>query len=250
MEFSTPPHIESVLRVTSFHHSTTRSHSQIPFFCFSHPRSSSSQIKILTMPSKISPKKKKKSEGVPLHKIENSQAAANEAVDTAKPDRPDYNGNENKGGGPAPKARTKRKAPPPAAGTNPSTNGSSAVEQCLYEEAPEHKRPKSAGDDAPTKASASSGPSLSEEEEAIASKYCIMLKARVPKDAVRHKMNQEGVADNIVEAVLGKATNNEPSNAAASAPHEQSWRLPIARQYCLQHPLDSSYAVQHPAGEG
>lgn len=56
----------------------------------------------------------------------------------------------------------------------------------------------------PTKNAKSEGPVLSDEEERIASKYRNMLKVCIPKDAVRHKMKQEGVSDNVVEAVLGK----------------------------------------------
>ena len=51
------------------------------------------------------------------------------------------------------------------------------------------------------------GPVLSEEEEAIATTYRNMLKVCIPKEAVRHKMKQEGVMANIVEAVLGKGAS-------------------------------------------
>jgi len=62
----------------------------------------------------------------------------------------------------------------------------------------------------------SAAPSLSKEDEAIASKYRNMLKVCIPKDAVRHKMKQEGVSIKIMEAVLGKETNeeNESSNVS------------------------------------
>ncbi len=45
---------------------------------------------------------------------------------------------------------------------------------------------------------------LSNEEEAIATAYRSMLKVCIPKEAVRHKMKQDGIISKIVEAVLGK----------------------------------------------
>ena len=47
-------------------------------------------------------------------------------------------------------------------------------------------------------------PLLSDEEEAIATTYRNMLKVCIPKEAVRHKMKQDGIVIKIVEAVLGK----------------------------------------------
>jgi hypothetical protein len=62
------------------------------------------------------------------------------------------------------------------------------------------------------------GPLLSEEEEAIATTYRNMLKVCIPKEAVRHKMKQEGVIDKIVEAVLGKdATGATGSDSSLQA---------------------------------
>ncbi len=48
------------------------------------------------------------------------------------------------------------------------------------------------------------GPTLSKEEETIAAPYRNMLKVCIPKDAVRHKMKQEGISEKIANAVLGK----------------------------------------------
>ncbi|EJK47036.1 hypothetical protein THAOC_34273 [Thalassiosira oceanica] len=62
------------------------------------------------------------------------------------------------------------------------------------------------------KKSAPKEPLLSDEDETIASKYRNMLKVCIPKDAVRHKMTQEGVSDKIIDAVLGK--ENGPSKDA------------------------------------
>jgi SOS response regulatory protein OraA/RecX len=56
----------------------------------------------------------------------------------------------------------------------------------------------------PKKCTKSAGPILSKEEEAIAATYRNMLKVCIPKEAVRHKMKQEGVSDKIANAVLGK----------------------------------------------
>ena len=62
---------------------------------------------------------------------------------------------------------------------------------------------------------------LSKEEETIASKYRGMLKVCIPKEAVRHKMKQEGISAKIVEAVLGKDANDSGrdngSNTASAA---------------------------------
>ena len=62
------------------------------------------------------------------------------------------------------------------------------------------------------------GPKLSQEEEKIASTYRNMIKVCIPKDAVRHKMKQEGISHNIIEAVLGKENggSSEPSKDTAS----------------------------------
>lgn len=65
-----------------------------------------------------------------------------------------------------------------------------------------------------SKKSTAAGPSLSKEEEAIASKFRNMLKVCIPKEAVRHKMKQEGVSNKIVEAVLGKETGGGNDSAA------------------------------------
>ncbi|KAL3815366.1 hypothetical protein ACHAXA_000753 [Cyclostephanos tholiformis] len=69
--------------------------------------------------------------------------------------------------------------------------------------------------DPPKKSTKSTGPTLSNEEEAIAAKYRNMLKVCIPKEAVRHKMKQEGVSDKIADAVLGRQTDggNGPDHA-------------------------------------
>jgi hypothetical protein len=56
----------------------------------------------------------------------------------------------------------------------------------------------------PKKKTKDDGPVLTEEEEKEASKYRMMIKVCIPKDAIRHDMKKEGVSDKIVEAVLGK----------------------------------------------
>ena len=56
----------------------------------------------------------------------------------------------------------------------------------------------------PTKKAAAEAPILTQEEEKEASKYRMMIKVCIPKDAIRHEMKKEGVRDKIVEAVLGK----------------------------------------------
>lgn len=71
--------------------------------------------------------------------------------------------------------------------------------------------------DPPTKISKVGGPTLSKEEEAIATKYRNMLKVCIPKDAIRHGMKKEGVIDKIVDAVLGKEVDGGrtgPDNAS------------------------------------
>ncbi|KAG7338923.1 formin homology 2 domain containing protein [Nitzschia inconspicua] len=55
---------------------------------------------------------------------------------------------------------------------------------------------------------------LSDAEESIASSYRKMLKLSIPKEAVRHKMTQEGVSEKIITAVLGANPSKavEPKN--------------------------------------
>lgn len=71
-------------------------------------------------------------------------------------------------------------------------------------------------------------PSLSKKEETVASKYRNMLKVCIPRDAVRHKMKQEGVSLKIVEAVLGKETNEEKKSAPTGAMKSTNNRKTIA----------------------
>ena len=56
----------------------------------------------------------------------------------------------------------------------------------------------------PKKKAESEAPVLTAEEEKKASKYRMMIKVCIPKDAIRHDMKKEGVSERIVEAVLGK----------------------------------------------
>ena len=60
--------------------------------------------------------------------------------------------------------------------------------------------------------SGTAGVSLSNEEEAVAAGYRKMLKMGLPADAVRHKMSQDGITENILAAVLGE----EPSKQEES----------------------------------
>lgn len=55
----------------------------------------------------------------------------------------------------------------------------------------------------PRQKSPSNAPALTEEEEKEASKYRMMIKVCIPKEAIRHDMKKEGVSDKIIEAVLG-----------------------------------------------
>jgi hypothetical protein len=61
---------------------------------------------------------------------------------------------------------------------------------------------------------------LSDEEESIASKYRQMLKLQLPREAVKHKMQKEGVPERIIAAVLGekKSMKNESTKAAPPLP--------------------------------
>ncbi|CAB9514284.1 Disheveled-associated activator of morphogenesis 1 [Seminavis robusta] len=60
-----------------------------------------------------------------------------------------------------------------------------------------------------------SKPQLTPEEERIASKYQKMLKLNVPPEGVRHKMEKEGVATKIINALLGTGTPGSDAKAAA-----------------------------------
>ena len=81
---------------------------------------------------------------------------------------------------------------------------SKIVSVIVSEADPSSKREDASVAEAAPKKSAPKGPLLSAEDEKIASKYRNMLKVCIPKDAVRHKMTQEGVSDKIIDAVLGK----------------------------------------------
>ncbi|KAL3785154.1 hypothetical protein ACHAW5_000186 [Stephanodiscus triporus] len=74
----------------------------------------------------------------------------------------------------------------------------------------------------PKKSTKALGPTLSKEEEAIAMTYRNMLKVCIPKEAVRHKMKQEGVSDKIVDAVLGKEGDNGKGSDHASLANANS----------------------------
>ena len=69
--------------------------------------------------------------------------------------------------------------------------------------------------DLPTRNTNALGPTLSKDEEAIATKYRNMLKVCIPKDAIRHKMKQEGVIDKIMDAVLGKEVDIGGSSSSS-----------------------------------
>lgn len=53
--------------------------------------------------------------------------------------------------------------------------------------------------------------SLTVEEERVAESYKKMLKMRIPAEAVRHKMQKDGVDEKVMAAVLGEACIPEPS---------------------------------------
>jgi len=59
-----------------------------------------------------------------------------------------------------------------------------------------------------------SSASLSDEEESVASSYRQMLKLKISREAVRHKMKLEGIADNIIASVLGEVPKNTPAKPA------------------------------------
>lgn len=74
----------------------------------------------------------------------------------------------------------------------------------------------------PKKSTKGAGPTLSKEEEAIATTYRNMLKVCIPEEAVRHKMKQEGVSDKIVDAVLGKEADVDKGSDHASLANANS----------------------------
>jgi len=91
------------------------------------------------------------------------------------------------------------------------------------------------------------GPSLSDEEEAMASKYRTMLKICVPKEAVQHKMQQEGLSVKIMEAVLGKETNNnngKDSSTTNAGPRHGGGATNKARKTIAFHWTTSNLAPE------
>ena len=84
----------------------------------------------------------------------------------------------------------------------------------------------SAAESGPVAAPTPSVSSLSEEEDAIASKFRKMVKMGMPEDAIRFKMEQEGVDENIMNSVLGGeasvAPAPEPTPLPAAAPESTS----------------------------
>ena len=73
----------------------------------------------------------------------------------------------------------------------------------------------------PAKKAVSEALVLTQEEEKEASKYRMMIKVCIPKDAIRHEMKKEGVSDKIVESVLGKEwLENQSVPQTASKPKE------------------------------
>lgn len=69
-----------------------------------------------------------------------------------------------------------------------------------------------------TALSATSVPVLSEDEEAVAETYLKMKKMGLPEDAVRHKMNQDGVNGKIVAAVFQTPLAETASPAVVAKP--------------------------------
>ena len=67
----------------------------------------------------------------------------------------------------------------------------------------------------------SSGTALSAKEEEVATKFRKMLKMRIPPEAVRHKMQKEGVDGKIVAAVLGPDPNEKKTAKDTLTPDEQ-----------------------------
>eukprot|EP00956_Cyclotella_meneghiniana_P041529 scaffold229838_cov50-Cyclotella_meneghiniana.AAC.2 len=72
----------------------------------------------------------------------------------------------------------------------------------------------------PRQKSPSNAPALTEEEEKEASKYRMMIKVCIPKEAIRHDMKKEGVSDKIIEAVLGAEWVNVKDDPKTSKPKE------------------------------
>ncbi len=72
---------------------------------------------------------------------------------------------------------------------------------------------------------------LTVDEEKIAAGYRRMLKMRIPPDAVRHKMEKEGVNKKIIRDVLGTDTVNEKEPEEASSSELTSQEEVVATPY-------------------
>jgi hypothetical protein len=69
------------------------------------------------------------------------------------------------------------------------------------------------------------GPTLSLEEESVASNYRKMLKIQVPKDMVLSRMRQDGVSDKIIEAVVGPQSLNAKQTGESKEPSANASKL-------------------------
>lgn len=76
---------------------------------------------------------------------------------------------------------------------------------------------------------------LSDEEEAVATAYCKMLKVCIPKEAVRHKMKQDGIVSKIVEAVLGKDATEVTGSDSTSIQTKMNNRKTIAFRWTISN---------------
>ena len=95
------------------------------------------------------------------------------------------------------------------------------LKMCIPKEAVAHKMKKDGVDSkiiafvlGVPAASKNAASSLTANEESTAATYRKMLKMSIPKEAVRHKMNKEGVSEKIIAAVLGDNKTKVPGKAA------------------------------------
>jgi len=65
-------------------------------------------------------------------------------------------------------------------------------------------------------------PSLSHEEESVASIYRRMLKLQVPKESVLRRMQQEGVSEKIISAVIGSSSAGSSSKMQTKEPKDST----------------------------
>mmetsp|Transcript_15018 Transcript_15018/g.28687 ORF Transcript_15018/g.28687 Transcript_15018/m.28687 type:complete len:2096 (-) Transcript_15018:105-6392(-) len=71
------------------------------------------------------------------------------------------------------------------------------------------------------------GSNLSADDEAVATKYRKMFKMGLPEDAVRQKMNMDGVAPNIIASVMGEDTPTvlTPDDEAAASKYRKMLKM-------------------------